>query len=372
MDIVTIGIASVFLLTFLWQIRFFAWFIRLGMYREVADNKDTPGVSVVIAARNEYHHLKKFLPDILKQKYPEYEVIVVNNYSDDESEDYLHELSNQYTHLKVINLQQQLNFFRGKKFPLSIGIKSASYDYILLTDADCRPASENWISGMMRCYDTETEFVLGAGPYEKKPGLLNLLIQYETFKTALMYFSLALAGKPYMGVGRNLSYRKETFYRSGGFVSHYQVASGDDDLFVNKNAHAQNTRICPDPETFMISAAKSSWQLWFRQKKRHLSTGKYYKKKDKILLGSYSLSRVFLYVSFLLGLFLLPIGQWYYMLLAGMLFFVMLQIITFELAAKKLHYKNLGFLAPVLEVFFVLSEPVWFVSGIFKRQQTWK
>ena len=165
----------------------------------------------------------------------------------------------------------------GKKFPLSIGIKTAKYEIVLLTDADCVPASELWIEKMQETYDDDTEIVLGYGAFHKKKGLLNKLIRWETFHTALQYFSYTLAGKPYMGVGRNLSYKKTVFFRHKGFSAHNNILSGDDDLFINNAATKKNTKINIDKDAFTLSEPVKSWGQWVKQKTRHYSTGKHYK-----------------------------------------------------------------------------------------------
>jgi len=210
------------------------WFIfsRLAFYnaskRPVSDQK-LP-VSVVICAKNEYHNLVRFLPLILEQEYAAFEVVVVNDASDDDTFYLLRELSDKYSRLNVVNIHQNLNFFVGKKFPLSIGIRSARYDTVLLTDADCFPAGPHWIDSMQSVFTAKTGIVLGYGAYIAQPGLLNKLIRFDTLHVAMQYMSLALAGLPYMGVGRNLAYHRELFFNSGGFMKHYKITSGDDDL----------------------------------------------------------------------------------------------------------------------------------------------
>jgi hypothetical protein len=195
----------------------------------------------------------------------------------------------------MIELTQEALMISGKKFPLSMGIKSAKYEIVLLTDADCVPASENWIQKMQGAYNDDIEIVLGYGAYHKQPGLLNKLIRFETFHTAIQYLSYALAGKPYMGVGRNLSYKKNVFFRNKGFSSINQIPSGDDDLFINQVATSTNTAIIIDPETHTLSHSKQSWGEWMSQKYRHYTTSKYYKPIHKFLLSLYSFTLFFLY-----------------------------------------------------------------------------
>jgi cellulose synthase/poly-beta-1,6-N-acetylglucosamine synthase-like glycosyltransferase len=275
-------------------IYFWGIFARFAFYRRKEKIVTAQPVSVVICAKNEYYNLKNNLPLILNQDYPDFEVVVVNDASDDETIFLLQDLEREHKRLKVVNITQDLNFFKGKKFPLSLGIKSAKHELLLLTDADCIPSGPNWIKEMAGNFDSKTEIVLGYGPYEKKNNLLNMIIRYETIMTAVQYFSYALAGMPYMGVGRNLAYRKSLFIKHKGFISHYTIKSGDDDLFINMAATGKNTKIEVHPDSYTFSPAKNIFRDWWYQKRRHLSTGKYYKPKHKFVLGVYSGSLVLL------------------------------------------------------------------------------
>ncbi|BDQ10922.1 glycosyltransferase [Sediminibacterium sp. TEGAF015] len=273
------------------------FFRRMAYYRnkEKEVSVEHP-VSVIICARDEAHNLVKNLPGVLVQDYPTtHEVVLVNDNSTDESKYVIDEFKRSFKNLNMIELIQEAKMISGKKFPLSMGIKSAKYEIVLLTDADCVPASENWIRKMQDTYDEETEIVLGYGAYHKKPGLLNKLIRFETFHTAMQYFSYALAGKPYMGVGRNLSYKKELFFKNKGFSSINQIPSGDDDLFINQVANANNTAILMDHDAHTLSDPKTTWGEWMTQKYRHYTTGKYYKPIHQFLLGLYSFSLFFVY-----------------------------------------------------------------------------
>jgi hypothetical protein len=141
----------------------------------------------------------------------------------------------------------------------------------------------------------DTEIVLGYGSYFKRPGLLNKLIRFETFHTALQYLSYALAGMPYMGVGRNLSYKKDLFFKNKGFSALNQIPGGDDDLFINKVATKTNTAIVIDEEAHTLSEPKKKWSHWWNQKLRHYSTAKYYKPKFKFLLGLYTTIQILMW-----------------------------------------------------------------------------
>lgn len=329
-------------------------------------------VSVVISAHNEYINLKKNLPKILNQEYPEFEVVVVNDFSDDDSAELLEDFGREYDRLRVVTLSQRLNFFNGKKFPLSLGIKAAHYEHLLLTDADCEPASPHWINEMIKGFDDKAELVIGYGGYRRDKGFLNTLIRFETLKTALQYFSMAIAGSPYMGVGRNIAYLKSVFYRAGGFTSHYNISSGDDDLFVNRVANKDNTRIVYATDSHTLSEAKYVFSSWFRQKKRHLSAGGYYKRNHKFLLGAYVLSKLLFYISLIILLITLPLSISFYIWGGAGVLFLLCQVIIFQQAANRLNEGRLGLAAPFMELFLAIWEPVFFMANIFSGKNQWK
>ncbi|MEO5947724.1 MAG: glycosyltransferase [Chitinophagaceae bacterium] len=273
------------------------FFGRLALYKpKVKLKSQNHPVSVIICARDEDENLARNLPGVLVQSYPStYEVVAVNDNSLDDSKYILQELKKTFKSLHVVELTQEAVHISGKKYPLSIGIREAKHEVLLLTDADCVPASEHWITKMQDGYDDSIEIVLGYGAYHKKKGLLNKLIRFETFHTALQYLSYALAGIPYMGVGRNLSYKKSLFFKSKGFSFINHIPSGDDDLFINKNATKNNTAVVIDPDAITRSIPKTTWKAWLRQKSRHYTTAKFYKPKHKFLLGLYFATQFIFY-----------------------------------------------------------------------------
>jgi glycosyltransferase involved in cell wall biosynthesis len=344
-------------------------FSRFAFFKQPQyPDPDLP-VSVVISAKNEYQNLKKNLPLILNQDYPDFEVVVVNDASDDESIFLLEDLAHEYKRLKVVTIQQDLNFFKGKKFPLSVGIKSAKNDHLLLTDADCSPAGTKWIREMAGGFTGDKEIVIGYGQYRPVKGLLNKVIRYETAFSALNYFSLALWRMPYMGVGRNLAYKKSLFIRNKGFISHYTVSSGDDDLFINKVAGKKNTAIITSAESFTISEAKKSLQHWWRQKRRHLSAGIYYKMKHKMILGGYMAT----FMLMLAGLvWQLISGSYLLVVVLAFVVRLMSQMIIFKKTFHRLHEKKLLLISPLIELYLTLIFPVMVFVNLLFKEGRWK
>ncbi len=326
-------------------------------------------VSVVICARNEYENLKENLPLFLAQDYPDYEIVVVNDASDDETYYFLKKLASEHRHLKVVNMGETPNFFKGKKFPLSIGIKCAKHDLLLLTDADCVPAEPTWIMNMASGYCKKVEVVLGYGGYEVKPGFLNKLIRFDTLHIAMQYLGLALLGMPYMGVGRNLSYRKSLFYRNKGFISHYRIPSGDDDLFINQVSSRKNTAVVATQEGITLSEPKETFGEWFRQKRRHLTTGSLYKTQHKVVLSLYLITQ---WLYFALGILLLS-WLFHWEIVAGVMFFRLItQIIVIKKSMKRLGERNLLLFSPLLEIIMMIINPLIAFSNLIVKQKAWR
>jgi len=312
-----------------------------------------PPVSVVICARNESEHLQQFLPTILTQDYPQYEVIVINDGSTDATEDLLRELSKQYPHLYRTFVPASADVRSTKKLGLTIGIKAAKYDLLLFTDADCQPVDNHWISNMARNFTQGTEFVIGYGGYKKEKSWISRLISYDTLFIGLQSLGFALTGRPYMGVGRNMAYRKDTFIREKGFSKSLKLQSGDDDLFVNGIANEFNTRVEISPKSVTWSVPKDSFNAWFRQKERHLSTAKFYTKSSLMLLGVEVLTRGLFYLLFVAILILSPLSL-KIMALALFLIRYGVQLWTINKVAKQWNERRFYFSIFIFDLFLPL------------------
>jgi len=366
-NLVFLGFCTI---TFVQLFYYLFFFLRLATFKSKSKkNFQTHPVSVIICSRDEANNLVKNLPGALVQKYrTTHEVIVVDDNSLDESKYIVEGFQKTFKQLKLIELKQEARFIPGKKFPLSIGIKTAQYEIVLLTDADCVPASEYWIEKMQEGYDEGIEIILGYGPLHKKKGIFNKIVRWETFHTALQYLSYAQIGMAYMGVGRNLSYKKSVFFRHKGFSAHNHVPGGDDDLFINKASTKKNTAIVLDKEAFTLTQPPGSWKQWFRQKNRHYTTSKYYKGIHQFLLALYSFSLFIFYPLFIASLFLF---NWELTLAVFGIRFIIQAIILFK-TTKKLDEKDLfpWFIFFDVWMFFYY---LIFVPALFKKpKKKWK
>ncbi len=327
------------------------FYLAVYRYKQPAVKSFKHPVSVIICARNEEENLRNFLPAVLEQDYADFEVIVVNDCSDDSSYDVLGGYLKMYPNLKVSNVNKDPKFTHNKKFAQFIGIKAAKNEILLFTDADCQPESDKWLERMTSHFDDNTTFVLGYGGYLNEKGFLNKYIRYDTMTIGIQYLGMAIRGFPYMGVGRNLAYRRSAFFEKGGFGSHSNIVSGDDDLFVNANASGSNTCVEFSTGTFTRSVPNYRLKEWIMQKKRHLTTAPYYKLRDKLLLITEPLTRVLFYITFILLLsfsFLWPVT------LAVFGLRLLTQIVVFWLDQEKLNEPGLL----KYSIFFDIFSPV--------------
>jgi cellulose synthase/poly-beta-1,6-N-acetylglucosamine synthase-like glycosyltransferase len=343
-------------------------FLKTGNHSVVAEKAMHP-VSIVIAARNEEKNLLENIPKIMAQKHPNFEVIIVNDSSWDDTADVLKALSLSYPQLHVIHIDEEKQNMQGKKFAITLGIKAAKHDIILLTDADCEPASEHWITEMTKGLSDSKQLSIGFSPYARTEGWLNRLIRFDTLLIGCQYMGFARSGAPYMGVGRNLAYHKDLFFKIGGFKSHYSIASGDDDLFVNQVATGKNTWVVSTPESQTISEPKHSWNAWFTQKRRHFTTSGMYKTSHKLMLSIWPLSFAILMLA---GIVALYFHTYTLFIIGGLVFRYSLQIAILHRVSRRLDVsRDVAWLSPALEIqMHAINLGLYFIN-LLRKPKKW-
>jgi glycosyltransferase involved in cell wall biosynthesis len=363
---------SVFAAAAVIQVFYYLFFyLSVYLYKPVVRKTEKPPVSVIICARNESENLRKFLPAVLEQDYPDYEIIVVNDCSEDNSFDILGGYLIKYPNLKVSTVNKDPKFTHNKKMAQFIGIKAAKNEILLFTDADCEPESDKWLEGMTSHFTSGISFVLGYGGYSKEKGVLNKYIRYDSMTIAMQYLGMAIRGVPYMGVGRNLAYRRSIFFDNKGFGAHNHLQSGDDDLFVNTNATGRNTCVEFSTGTHTLSVPAKTVTEWLTQKKRHLTTAPYYKLRDKFLLITESSTRVLFY-GLLIGLLSFTFLWPYVLIIFG--FRLITEAIVFFLVSRKLNEPGLVFYSLFFDIFSPAINSLVFLGSLRNRsgKNRWK
>ncbi len=365
------------------QVAYLLWYCKAG--KRLALQPSIPSlsprpISIVICARNEAGNLQRNLPLICTQDYPAslFEVLVVNDGSTDATPEVLEQLREQYPVLRVVS-HTPGQHFTGKKAALDFGIRQARYGHILLTDADCRPAGRNWLRSMSSFEPGSV--VLGYGPYIPENTLLNKWVRWETLHTFIQYSTYALSGRSYMGVGRNMLYSRQHYLDAvadAGFLSTYnRLPSGDDDLLIQQlTAKGCQVAVNPDPESFMYSPAPASRPSLFRQKSRHVSTGKYYRPSSKYLLGLYGLTHSCFWLSLPAGTALLLTGSY-----GPAVFLLLLLPVTARLLLLRRAFKIYNTFTQTFDNnrFFIAGDFLWLCYNIllspfifYKNKQQWK
>jgi len=347
--------------------------VIFGKFAYAKTQKSNPKripVSVIVCAKNEEENVAKFIPILAQQDYPDFEIVLIDDASSDATLDIFEAFEKEYQNIRLVKVENNEAFWGNKKFALTLGIKAAKKEYLLFTDADCFPTSKDWIKEMTSPFTMQKTIVLGYGKYEKIAGsFLNKIIRFETMLTAVQYFSWAKAGHPYMGVGRNLAYKKEEFFNVNGFIDHMKIRSGDDDLFINQAATAKNTTICYTPESFTYSQPKLTFKDWFTQKRRHVSTASFYKPFDRSQLALFYASQL---LFILLPIVLLAFQFQWIIVLSLIGFRYLFTWLTLGFSAGKLKEKDVMYWFPIIEITLIFTQLNIFLSNIFSKPVHWK
>jgi glycosyltransferase involved in cell wall biosynthesis len=345
-----------------------ALFFKFSFHKQkINETKEDLHVSIIMVAKDDAHHLINTLPEFLNQDYPNYEVIVVNDNSNDETPQVIIDFQNRFNNLKMVNLESSVTTIKGKKFPLSLGIKEAAYEHVLLTDADCMPASNQWLKLMARHFNNKTKIVLGFSNIRKRAWLFNGLIRFDKLHQAIQYFSYCLAKIPFMGVGQNLAYTKNIFFNNNGFASQNHLQFGDDDLFVNKVANSYNCAIEYDLEAHTTSRSGSSFSSWLLLRVFSRKTRNYYK-SGKLLLNFYHSLMPLFYIMLGCALYFTMNNLISLAIVFCIFFFKFLvQYICFGFAAVKLNEKRLIPHILVFDIILSALNPIIFIASKFKK-----
>ena len=325
-------------------------------------SEDFSAVSIVIAVKNGNDRLSQNLESIITQDYPIFEIIIVDDHSDPDERVKLEEMAKRVEKIFLIDNQEK----PGKKQALSLGVLKANHPLMLCTDADCRPSTPGWIKSMVACSEGN-KMVLGYSPYSQTNSLLNLFLRFETLMTAIQYFSWAMAGRPYMGVGRNMMYPKELFMKMNPYKYHHEIPYGDDDLLVQQAAERAKIEVNLDAASFVYSDPPTSWRSFLKQKHRHLSAAHHYNRKLWWQPGLYGIAFILHWM--IIPFLILTTGlNWIFlMFLAGLL----IRSGVYAKWTEKLGQKDTIKWYPLLEIGYAFYLGGMGLYTLFVKKKTW-
>lgn len=327
-------------------------------------------ISVIVCTKNDQNNIQKYIPILANQNYPNFEIVLIDDASNDDTLEVFEQLEKQFSNIKIVKVANNEAFWGNKKFALTLGIKAATHEHLLFTDSDCFPTSQNWISEMSSCFDNQKTIVIGFSNYQiKSNSLLSKLIRFESMFSATRYFSWAKIGKAYTGNGKNLAYTKAEFFKTNGFINHMKIRSGSDSLFINEASDSNNTAICFSNDSFTSSELKMNFKQWFNHLQRRSATATHYKIGDKFQIKLFHLSQI--------AVIALPIVLLSYLfnwqIVTSLIFFrYLFTWIILGYAASKLNEKKVMYLFPIVEIVLLVVQVNIFVANLFSKQTQWK
>ncbi len=300
--------ALLFLFFIIQLIYYLIIFRRPYIYNKKKENtklseENLPAVSVIISAKNDSEELKKNLPYIMEQDYPNFEVVVINSGSTDDTDVVLKAAELKYENIYHTFIPEGADDVNEKKLALTLGIKAAKNDILLFTEAYCKPSSKNWIREYAKEFTNGRDIVLGFSKlvFHKKGGLRRF-IRYDNLIQHLKFLSMAIVNKPFMGIGRNMAYRKEIFFENRGFSSILHFDGGEDDLYINRIARKRNTGVVVSSDSMTETDSVENFSTWRALKSKYLYTKQFYKGFSAGLFGFETFSKFMFYLFFVVTL----------------------------------------------------------------------
>lgn len=340
--------------------------LRLARHHPLQSKTSKPRpISVIICARNEAANLNKNLPILLNQDYPEWELIIVNDHSDDGT---LELIRNYPSNGKIVPINLEKAETPGKKQALYQGVKEAKYDWIIVTDADCRPKGKDWLR-YMSAYGDEIDLVLGISFVAQTKGLFNKWVLWDQVSVASEYLSFSLMGLTYMGVGRNMAYSKRFFNSGWEKSSKIGIASGDDDLLVRYAGNNFKTGVQIHPDAMVFTGSKRNLKEWIVQKSRHHKTGAYYRMSHLLLLGLWRIAALTYFIAFVT---LCIMQSYIFLILLIFTIRLILHFIIFGKVLKRLHGNNLIYLVPFFEPLYALFQIIIIPLSLLRKGDKWQ
>ena len=360
-------------------IYYLALYNRINLHnRTIRQNKlrfsnELPPISIIICAHNETENLQRSLPAMLAQDYPQFELIVINDGEKNENENYLSQLESQHKNLYHSFVPNSSRYISHKKLAITLGIRASHYDWLVLTEANCLPQSNQWLRLLARNFTSRTEVVLGYSGYERGKGWFQKQVAFDNLFTSMRYLGFALAGNPYMGIGRNLAYRKSLFFNQKGFSAHLNLRRGDDDLFINQVATSENTRVETDPASVVRMLPLKRKRDWKEEKIGYTSTTPLYKGMQRWLNGWETTTRLLFYVAWIATVSIGVLHAHWLAAGIGFLLFLVrftLQIIIINQTAKNLKEKrSYGLILPVFDFLQPLQSLNWKLRYHFRDKR---
>jgi glycosyltransferase involved in cell wall biosynthesis len=328
-------VLAVMAVSFLIQLYYYLFIFRkagLKQWKNILEHIEEP-VSIIVCVKDESVNLSKILPLLLEQDYPEYEVIVVNDNSSDDSEEVLKLAKNRYPHLQIRNLVAN-NSVYGKSIVLGVGIKAAKYNRLIITDAACRPAA-GWLKAVSTGFDSD--IVTAYIRYISVGKFVRIANYYES----LFRLGYALNMKPYTASGENESFRKELFFTKG-FNPLLRKPEKVEQVFFNSVMNRKNTAVVLLPDAIVESEKILSFGNWCIESSIGLFSKRLFRRGVRHVKLPEIVSRTLFYLSFIAAIIVTVNVIWLWTSIVGVfLLRLIIQMFVFTSTQKQLGEKKL-------------------------------
>lgn len=346
-------------------------FYYLGVFSSFSFSKETENnpkripVSVIVYARNQAEEIKQLLPNLVNQNYHDYELVLVDNASTDETLDVYKEYAQMFSNIRLVRVENIETFWNNKKYAQTLGIKAAKHEYLLFIDAEKNIDNEFWIMSMASNFTLNKTIVIGSSMYIKTKGFLSKISRYDLVFSQLHSFSWTNFGSPFSYFSRNLAYKKEEFYKVNGFITHMNNPLGEREFFINEASKSKNTTFSYSKNSVIYLQPLAKFSEWFKQKKDDdiLLSELKFGAKFKIRLFNTS---QFLFFIIAIALLILQI-EWLITTIIIILRYLICWIIIGK-TTKKFNQKDLIWMFPFLELFKTLTQTNIFVQNIFRKK----
>jgi glycosyltransferase involved in cell wall biosynthesis len=351
------------------QIIYYIFFSRflLKEKKEKINSIENP-ISVLIFVKNQADNLQKFLPSILEQEYSNFEIVLINNASTDNTDQILDDLKTKHANIKVVNVENNEAFWANKKYALTLGIKAAKYEHLLFTNANCKPVSKYWITEMNNKFTTERTIVLGYSKFKREKSFLNIFIRFENLLNAIQCFTYTKHGTSYSAFANNMAYKRSDFFKANGYINHMKIKNGEADLFIKDVSNSKNTTFCISENSFIESNGSKSFKEWFLQKRELKFIKTKYAFRHRFLLNLFNTTKLFFITLAVILFCYYP----YKIVLSIVLTYYLVQYIIIAVSAKKLKEPQIIFFLPFLEIGLLLIQISIFSANFISKPNNWK
>lgn len=327
-----------------------------------------PPISLLIFVKNSAAYLEKNLTYFLNQDYPEFEILLIDNCSSDDTDEVLEKIKTKHKKVRIINVENNESFWANKKYTYTLAIKAAKYNHLLFSEIIAKPISKNWILEMSNQISDKKSLVLGYTKHNTSKGFMNLLIRFNDVLDALKAFTFTKFNTPFRASAYNFSFTKDNFFRVNGFIKHIKINYGKDDLFLRDAYFKKNTSFSIDEDSFVEITKEKTFKDWFSAQKRNSFLQNHYKLNHQILLFLYTITKL---GSLTLGITLLFFYP-YKIILCIIGFYFLVKTIVLALATKKFKEPKIIFLFPFLEIILILLQISIFINNLMLKPNHWK